>query len=140
MDTGERRFFIDRGLGAHQIPSALRSAGWRVTTMRDRYGEQSGQNLADATWIRDATLARELVITKDHMVAHQPAEAQTIYMCNAGVFAFANANLTGEQMIQILLDQEAGIHRWASRVRPPYVVSLRLGQSLRRRSLNYPPR
>ena len=61
-------------------------------------------------------------------------------MCNAGVFAFANASLSGAQMIEILLGQESGIHRWASRVRPPYVVSLRLGHSLRRRTLNYPPR
>lgn len=85
------RFFIDRALGAHLVPSALRRAGWSIVTMRERYGESLGQAVRDPVWIREATQAGECILTKDARVATRPAEAQTIYMCDARVFAFAKS-------------------------------------------------
>ena len=73
----EERFFIDRALGAHLVPSALRRAGWNIVTMRERYGEQQGQITGDTIWIREATAAGECILTKDARVATRPAEAQT---------------------------------------------------------------
>jgi hypothetical protein len=132
------RFFIDRALGAELIPSALRRAGWDIVTMRERYGEQGGQHTSDVTWIREASEVGECVLTKDDRVATRPAEAQTIYMCDARVFAFARADLTAAAMIDMLLEQAVRIERWATRTPGPYVVSLSAGRPLRRRRLNYP--
>lgn len=132
------RFFIDRSLGAKLIPSALRTAGWNIITMRERYGETTGQTLSDTEWVRDAAVAGDAILTKDDRVATRPAEARTIYMCDARVFAFIKADLTAPQMIDILLEHAEPIHRWATRTPGPYVASLRHGQPIRRRHLNYP--
>jgi hypothetical protein len=132
------RFFIDRSLGAHLIPAALRRAGWDIVTMRERYGEVSGQALSDIDWVRDAAEAGEAILTKDDHVATRPAEARTIYMCDARVFAFTKADLTADQMIDILLAHAEPIHRWAARTRGPYVATLRASLPIRRRRLNYP--
>jgi hypothetical protein len=39
--------FIDRSLGRHLVPNALRQAGATVHSMADVYGERSGQELKD---------------------------------------------------------------------------------------------
>ena len=46
--------FIDRSLGRHIVPDALRAAGATVHTMADVYGERFGQGLSDEEWLRDA--------------------------------------------------------------------------------------
>lgn len=43
--------FIDRSLGAVQLPEALRRAGVRLTTKREHYGESLAQATADPYWI-----------------------------------------------------------------------------------------
>lgn len=40
-------FFIDRSLGRHQVPQALRAIGLIVHTMAEVYGELAGQRLKD---------------------------------------------------------------------------------------------
>lgn len=135
----DERFFIDRALGAHLVPSALRRAGWNIVTMRERYGEAPGQTVSDPVWIREATASGECILTKDARVATRPAEAQTIYMCDARVFAFAKADLTADQMIAVLLTQADAIRRWATRTPGPLVAALRSDLSIQRRRLNYPP-
>lgn len=132
------RFFVDRSLGAHLIPAALRNAGWAIVTMRERYGEISGQVLSDLDWVRDAAAGGDAILTKDDRVATRPAEARTIYMCDARVFAFTKAELTADQMIEILVDHADSIHRWAARTPGPFVASLRADLPIRRRRLNYP--
>lgn len=133
------RFFVDRALGAHLVPSALRRAGWNIVTMRERYGESPGQAVGDPVWIREATAAGECILTKDARVATRPAEAQTIYMCDARVFAFAKAGLIADQMIAVLLTQGDAIQAWANRTPGPFVAALRADLPIQRRRLNYPP-
>jgi uncharacterized hydantoinase/oxoprolinase family protein len=41
------RFFLYRGLGAYVVPRALRSAGWMLATMDERYGADQSQNIQD---------------------------------------------------------------------------------------------
>ena len=49
------RFFADRGLGSRILPAKLRDAGWKITTMDERYGVMVSQDLDDPDWIREAT-------------------------------------------------------------------------------------
>ncbi|TGD84779.1 hypothetical protein E5M78_21150, partial [Mycobacterium tuberculosis] len=39
--------FVDRSLGAVQVPQLLRDAGFRLTTMREHYGETQAQSVSD---------------------------------------------------------------------------------------------
>ncbi|WP_353647952.1 hypothetical protein ABLG96_13850 [Nakamurella sp. A5-74] len=132
------RFFIDRSMGAHDIPDGLRRAGWDLVTMRERYGEHAGQRLADPPWIADATRQGELIITKDHRVAKREAEARTIYMHDARVFAFPHGNFTGLQMLNSLIDAQVAIFRWGHRVPGPFVATIRPGGKVDRVRLVYP--
>jgi len=43
--------FVDRSLGAIQVPALLRAAGIVLTTMREPYGEIRAQAVTDHEWI-----------------------------------------------------------------------------------------
>jgi hypothetical protein len=65
-------FFIDRSLGRHIVPDALRAAGATVHTMADVYGERMGQGLSDEEWLRNAGRQGWAVLMKDAKVRHRP--------------------------------------------------------------------
>jgi PIN domain-containing protein len=74
------RFFLGRGLGAHSVPGALRQAGWVLETIDERYGKDGSQKIQDTKWIEEATLAGDVLLCKDLAIAHNPLEAQVVYM------------------------------------------------------------
>lgn len=131
------RFFVDRGVGAVVVPSGLRAAGWSLTTMDERYGPDRSQVISDVEWIRDATSRGECLVTKDCAIARRPAEAAVVTMCDARVFALANARLTGAQMLGHLLAHQSTIFRMALRATAPFVAAVSPG-GVRRRPLAYP--
>jgi PIN like domain len=49
------RFFLDRNLGSHIVPETLRTAGWTLETMDERYGVSESQLISDVQWIEEAT-------------------------------------------------------------------------------------
>lgn len=118
------RFFSDRSLGDHEVPEALRAAGWQVISMRERYGSITAQKLADIDWIRDATVEGEALLTGDKAIAKRPLEARTVVAAAARVFALGKNQLTGAQKAQRFLDHENAIFRRASMQPGPYVVSI----------------
>ena len=79
------RFFTDRSLGDHAVPEALRLAGWNVTSMRERYGPATAQELADIDWIRDASAESEVLLTGDKAIAKRPLEARAVIAAGAGL-------------------------------------------------------
>lgn len=126
----ELRFFSDRSLGDHEVPGALRAAGWNVVSMRERYGSVTAQQLADIDWIRDATDHGEVLLTGDKAIAKRPIEARAVLAAGARVFALGNSQLIGREKGRRLLDHERAIFRRA-RVNPgPYIFSV-TGQGLR---------
>jgi hypothetical protein len=133
------RFFLDRGLGARIVPQVLRQAGWTLETMDERYGRADSQKIHDTQWIEEASLAGDVLLCKDLAIAHNPLEAQVVYMTGARVFALSNANLTGPTMAQWYADNEAKIIAAALRANGPYVMSVNRSYGLRRVKLAYPP-
>jgi PIN like domain len=133
------RFFLDRGLGSVVVPRALRAAGWTLETMDERYGAGQCQRIQDTQWIEDATLAGDVLLCKDLAITQNPLEAQTIYMTSARVFALSNAAITGPDMAQWYLDDEAKIVKTALRAKGPYVMAVNPSYGLRRAKLAYPP-
>jgi PIN like domain len=43
-------FFVDRSLGRHRVPEALRQTGWTLRTHHEVYGERDEQ-VADVEWL-----------------------------------------------------------------------------------------
>jgi PIN like domain len=133
------RFFLDRGLGAYVVPRALRTAGWTLETMDERYGADQSQNIQDTQWIEEATLAGDVLLCKDLAIAQNPLEAQVVYMTGARVFGLSNASITGPMMARWYLDNETRIVRAALRAAGPYVMAVNPAYGLRRAKLAYPP-
>lgn len=130
------RFFLDRGVGSRIVPAGLRAAGWIVTTMDERYGREASQAVADTTWIRDASQAGEVVITKDRAIAKRPLEAEAIYYSEARVFAIASAQITGPEQLERLLSNASRIERLS--IQPgPWVFGV-YADDVRRLRLRYP--
>lgn len=133
---GDARFFLDRGLGSRIVPSGLRAAGWVVTTMDERYGVNASQSIADATWIRDACLQGDVIITKDRAIAKRPLEAEAIFYSEARVLTIASAQITGPEQLARLLDNAPQIERMMPQP-GPWVLAL-YADNVRRIRLAYP--
>jgi hypothetical protein len=79
-------YFIDRSLGRHVVPDALRAAGAIVHVMADVYGGRVGQDLPDTEWLHDAGGKRWVVLMKDDKIRYRPVELDALTA--AGVRAF----------------------------------------------------
>lgn len=64
-------FFIDRSLGRHVVPDALRAAGAIVHVMADVYGQRIGQGLPDEEWLLDAGERELVVLMKDAKIRYR---------------------------------------------------------------------
>jgi hypothetical protein len=117
-------FFIDRSLGRHVVPDALRDAGAVVHVMADVYGERIGQGLADEEWLRDAGEHRWVVLMKDAKIRYRPAELQVVIDHGLRAFCLTNANLRGIQMAQRLVEQLPRITRIAEQAPGPYIYGV----------------
>jgi hypothetical protein len=80
-----------------------------------------------------------VLLCKDLAIAHNPLEAQAVYMTSARVFALSNASLSGMAMARWYADNEAGIVAAALRASGPYVMAVNAAYGLRRVRLAYPP-
>ena len=118
------RFFSDRSLGDHEVPNALRAAGWHIVSMRERYGSVTAQALSDIDWIRDASAEGEILLTGDKAIAKRPLEARAVVAAAARVFALGKNQLTGQQKTQRFVGHERIIFQRASKQAGPYVISI----------------
>ena len=90
-------FFIDRSLGRHQVPQALRAAGLTVHTMAEVYGEQVGQGLRDEVWLADVGRRGWIVLMKDDAIRRRPAEREALIDGTVRAFCLTNAQLRGAE-------------------------------------------
>jgi hypothetical protein len=109
-------FFIDRSLGRHQVPNALRSSGYTVHTMLSVYGPEAEQKVEDTVWLKEAGRNGWLVLTKDERIRRRPLELEAIDRHGVRVACLTNRHLTGEQQVHRIM---TNIHRIVQRARKP---------------------
>lgn len=117
-------FFIDRSLGRHVVPDALREVGAVVHVMADVYGERIGQGLADEEWLRDAGEHGWVVLMKDAKIRYRPAELQVVIDHGLRAFCLTNANLRGVEMAQRFVEHLPRITRIAEQKPGPYIYGV----------------
>lgn len=117
-------FFIDRSLGRHIVPDALREAGAVVHVMADVFGERIGRGLADEECLRDAGERGWVVLMKDAKIRYRPAELQVVIDHRLRAFCLTNANLRGVEMAQRFVEQLPRITRIAERKSGPYIYGV----------------
>jgi PIN like domain len=108
--------FIDRSLGYHALPDALRELGFVVHTMRSVFGPEAEESVPDVVWLEQAGRAGWVVLTKDDAIRRRPVELQALAAHGVRAFCLTNANLTGEQQRDRFL---ANINRMLQRSRRP---------------------
>ncbi len=109
-------FFIDRSLGQHLLPDALRQAGYVVHTMSSVYGQDAAEQVRDEEWLGRAGQAGWLVLTKDDAIRRRPAERDALMEHGVRAFVLTTATLTGPQQVGRFIDN---MHRMMQRARRP---------------------
>jgi hypothetical protein len=109
-------FFIDRSLGRHLVPDALRAAGRTVHTMLSVYGRDAEELVADTTWLADVGRNGWLALTKDERIRRWPAELAMVKLHGVRMVCLTNRSLTGPQQVERIM---ANIYRIDQRWHKP---------------------
>lgn len=108
--------FVDRSLGRHLLPGALREAGFTTHTLASVYGEERAQKVADDEWIALAGEKKWIVFTKDDAIRRRPVELAAVERHAVQMFCLTNANLRGEEQRARIL---TNMYRIVQRSRTP---------------------
>ena len=118
-------FFVDRSLGAHDVPHALRTAGALVEIHDDHFAPDT----PDTVWLAEVGARGWVVLTKDSRIRRHPLELQALLAANVAAFMLTATDLTGADMGSLLvtaLSRLSTIVR--SRARPFIATISRQGQ------------
>lgn len=96
--------FLDRSLGRIKVPSLLRAAGLRLTTLAEHYGIPADEYVTDEEWLALAGEHGWVVLMKDARVRYNRAERETVLEHRVRCFCLSNRNLTGDEMAQRFID------------------------------------
>ena len=96
--------FLDRSLGRIVVPSLLRAAGLRLTTLAEHYGVPADEQVPDEDWLELAGARGWLVFMKDTRVRYNLAEREAVKAHRARCFCLSNQNLSGPAMAGRFLD------------------------------------
>jgi hypothetical protein len=120
-DVGSARLphvFVDRSLGAVQVPALLRAAGIVLTTMREHYGEARAQAVTDHEWIALTAQRDWIAFHKDDNIRRNEVERQTVVDTGARMFCVPRADLTASDLARRYIDNLAAIARAAQLAGP----------------------
>ncbi|MGO9971914.1 MAG: hypothetical protein ACLP01_03605 [Solirubrobacteraceae bacterium] len=124
LSASPPEYFIDRSLGRHVVPDALRAAGAIVHVMADVYGERIGQGPKDTEWLQEAGGKGWVVLMKDDQVRYRPAELDALTAAGVRAFCLTNANLGGRAMAERFVTQLPRINQIAVSRSEPYIYGV----------------
>lgn len=111
-------FFIDRSLGKHEVPNALREQGARVELHSDHFPDDA----PDEVWLSECGRKDWVVLTKDKQIRYNELERQALLIAEVASFILISGNLTGSEeatayvkalpkMAGILTNQKTPVYR-----------------------------
>jgi hypothetical protein len=96
--TDAPTFFVDRSLGACDVPDALSAAGVRVEIHDDHFAPDT----ADTAWLSEVGARGWIVLTKDARIRRHPLELQALLAAGVAAFMLTATDLTGADMGRVL--------------------------------------
>ena len=90
-------FFVDRSLGRHRVPQALRLAGWSLQTHHDVFGDRDEQ-VPDVEWLERCGRMGLPVLTKDRRLRYRPAEIDAIRQFEVRAFVLTAGSLLASEL------------------------------------------
>lgn len=115
-------FFVDRGLGRHVLPRALRQAGLVVHTMAEVFAGRE-QGVTDEEWLERAGHEGWIVLTKDKRIRYRHVEIEAIREHGVRAFVLASGSLTGPEQAERFVRNIARIVE-VSGERGPFVYAV----------------
>ena len=113
-------FFLDRGLGKHQVPNALRSAGETVICHDELYT----QTTSDVDWLQAEAGKGNLILTKDEAIGRNPLEKAMVKGSGAKVFALSSASMTGPDMATAFVNARHRMKQFAKKHKGPFIAKV----------------
>lgn len=108
-------YFVDRSLGKHAVPDALRRAGATVELHDDHFAADT----PDEVWIEEVAARGWTILTKDSRIRYRPLEHEAVRASRAGLFVLTAGSVSGTEMAEIFVHHLARMERIAlSRPRP----------------------
>jgi hypothetical protein len=89
-------FFLDRSLGRHRVPEALRGAGWSLRTHHEVYGERD-EHISDVEWLELCGRLDLPVLSKDRRIRYRPAEIDAIRRFGVRAFVLTSGSLRADE-------------------------------------------
>ena len=128
--AGLPHIFLDRSLGAVQVPALLRQAGLTLTTLREHYGQPRDQRVSDEEWIKLAAKRGWIAFHKDAAIRRNLVERQAVIAHGARMFCIPRADITAADLAARFIENIAAI-AVAAQGDGPFVYSVQAHRILR---------
>jgi len=129
------KLFIDRDLGK-KLGRALKAVGVDATIHIERYPAADAESVPDIRWIREATEAGEVLLTRDGAIRRRTAELQAVIDAQARCFVLETGNATPLDYLRAVMIAWPGILDRVANEPAPFMFGISRDGRLRRR---YPP-
>jgi PIN like domain len=113
-------FFTDRGLGAFDVPNALRTFGLRVEIHKDHFNS----DCEDSVWISEAGRRGWIILAKDKRFRSRQIEVAALMKSNTGTFVLTNSNTTGPQNAATFIKAIPQIFAFLRRFSRPFLANI----------------
>ena len=97
---------------------ALVRAGAKVELHKNHFRDDA----PDVEWLREVGRRGWVVLTKDDAIRRSPLELKALIAGNVRAFILTSANMTGEEMANVLVGHLGRIERLARSRRAPFVA------------------
>jgi hypothetical protein len=111
-------FFVDRSLGKHDVPAALRAAHARVEVHDDHFAVDA----RDEDWIIEVGRRGWVVLTKDDNIRRRPLERMAVRVARISLFALSGGNMRGVEMGAVLATALPRMIALLRRTKPPLIA------------------
>ncbi len=115
--------FIDRSLGAIQLPAILRENGVSLTTLREHYGVPADQRVEDTAWISLTAERGWIGFHKDAAIRRNEVERLTVLATGARLFCIPRADRSAQENAARFVNNLADIVG-AAKQDGPFIYSL----------------
>src|SRR5258708_39547558 len=92
-------FFVDKCLGRHIVPDALRGAGLKIEVHHDHFE----QDASDTHWIPEVGKRKWCILTKDREITKHYLEVAALLKAGVPSFVLRSGGTTGEEKVASLL-------------------------------------
>ena len=113
-------FFVDRSLGKHVVPDALRTAGAQVEVHDDHFP----QDALDEVWLPAVGQKNWAVLTSDHRIRYRQAEKAAATAAGVALFIFTGKRMRAAATADALVRALPRMVRLLAVERRPFVAKV----------------